>query len=137
MKTPAPVVLLGVVLVLGCSGDGQHGAGEPHEGPSATLAPDTIAVTLGEYWIDMPRVLPAGRVILLVRNEGIEEHDLYLSRLGADSVWWRLPKRLSPGEETTAVLDIPAADYDVICDFAGHHTRGMFVRVAVRASEVR
>lgn len=88
---------------------------------------------LGEYYISMPTVLSPGSTVLRVRNEGFEEHDLQFTRADADSVTWRIEKRLSPGEVLTVTLDLDPGAYAAICDFAGHLGRGMFVDVIVEA----
>ena len=94
---------------------------------------DTVDVFLGEYYISMPAVLSRGRTVLRVKNEGFEEHDLQFTRADADSVTWRIEKRLSPGEVRTVILDLDAGAYAAICDFAGHLGRGMFVDVIVES----
>ena len=94
---------------------------------------DTVEVFLGEYYISMPAVLSPGSTVLRVKNEGFEEHDLQFTRADADSVTWRIEKRLSPGEVRTVTLDLDAGAYAAICDFAGHLGRGMFVDVIVES----
>ena len=94
---------------------------------------DTVEVFLGEYYISMPAVLSPGRTVLRVKNEGFEEHDLQFTRADADSVTWRIEKRLSPGEVRTVTLDLDTGAYAAICDFAGHLGRGMFVDVIVES----
>ena len=84
---------------------------------------------LGEYYISMPAVLSPGSTVLRVKNEGFEEHDLQFTRAGADSVTWRIEKRLSPGEVRTVTLDLDAGACAVV--------EGGSARVVVDAPSIK
>ena len=119
-------------LTISVSGCGDQSRTTPDGAPPASTqrSPqasrnDTVEVFLGEYYISMPAVLSPGSTVLRVKNEGFEEHDLQFTRADADSVTWRIEKRLSPGEVRTVTLDLDAGAYAAICDFAGHLGRGI------------
>ena len=136
-STSASLLTALTISVLGC-GDQSRTTTDDAPPAATQMAPqasrnDTVDVFLGEYYISMPAVLSRGRTVLRVKNEGFEEHDLQFTRADADSVTWRIEKRLSPGEVRTVTLDLDAGAYAAICDFAGHLGRGMFVDVIVES----
>ena len=121
---------------ISCTGDG-HGAGEPLSESEAAPPPvksvDTVRVTLEEYAIGMPPVLPAGANVLRLESLGFEEHNLLFFLAPSDSLVWETERRLSPYETRVVTLNLPPGSYKVVCDFSGHEGRGMFTDLLVQA----
>jgi len=129
--------LLAGLVALGCAG-GEAGSAREAESadpgaPAVEVGP--VRVDLTEYMIDMPVVLPAGETVLRVTNRGIEDHNLRITRVGADEPLWRMANNLSPGETRLVTLDLAVGKYVILCDFAGHDTRGMFLQLDVRSAD--
>ena len=127
--------LLSGLLTLGCAASEEAAVPEePAAAATELLGEDgPVRVDLSEYMIDMPAVLPAGETVLSVSNLGIEDHNLRITRAGAEAPMWVMAGNLSPGRTEVVTLDLAAGTYLVLCDFAGHDTRGMFIEVEVRA----
>ena len=129
-----------VALVLSsCSGDTVGDAGGDSPEPAAAEAPerrrsrvDTVRVTLDEYSIGIPAVLPSGLNVLKLESRGFEEHNLLFVLKEADSVVWETEGRLSPYETRVVTVDLVPGAYTVVCDFSGHEGRGMFTDLLVR-----
>ncbi len=87
---------------------------------------DTVLVTLDEYSIGIPAVLPAGPNVLRLESQGFEEHNLLFILKETDSLVWESERRLSPYETRVVTVDLVPGAYTVVCDFSGHEDRGMF-----------
>lgn len=100
---------------------------------SAAAAPKTnvVEVSLDEYVIGMPNVLPPGRTTFRFRNVGFEEHNFQIRR--DEEVLWNLEDPLNPGASMSVELDLEPGHYWVICPVSGHDGRGMIVEVTVAA----
>jgi len=126
-----------VLFVASCSGDTDGGDPQkaPDSGATATTrsGADTVRVTLDEYSIGIPRVLPAGRNLLRLESLGFEEHNLLFVLNASDSLVWETERRLSPYETRTVSVDLVPGAYTVVCDFSGHEGRGMFTELTVEA----
>lgn len=117
-------------------------AAEPADSPDADvpeLPPPAeelgVAVFLTEYTIDMPSILDAGETTLSVTNQGVEDHNLVVTRAGSNEVLWETDGNVGSGLTQTATIDLEPGDYMVVCTFAGHDTRGMFMQLEVRARD--
>jgi len=106
-------------------------------GVAASHAPviDTIEVALLEYVIGIPRVLRAGSHALRVSNQGFEIHNLKLLESRGDSVVWQTGADINPGQTGVFEVDLAAGSYTLLCDVAGHDTRGMKVTIEVEATD--
>ena len=96
---------------------------------------DTIEVALLEYVIGVPRVLPEGRHALRLSNQGLEIHNLRLLETGGDSVLWQTDADMSPGQSRVFEVDFEPGSYTLLCDVAGHDTRGMTVTIEVEPTD--
>ena len=110
----------------------------PEVVPSRVTVPgrtDTIDVALLEYAIGIPGTLPAGELILTLSNQGFEDHNLRFFLIEADSVVWETASDVVAGETRVVELELEPGRYTVMCDVAGHDTRGMQITVNVEAFE--
>ena len=96
---------------------------------------DTIEVALLEYAIGMPTKLSSGEVILKLSNQGFEDHNLRIFPSNTDSPAWETESDVAAGETRFVELELGPGQYMVICDVAGHDTRGMSVTINVEAIE--
>ena len=94
-----------------------------------------LVVFLSEYTIDMPLVIDAGEQTIAVTNLGVESHNLLIRRPDSRDVLWQTDGNVEPNQTIESVLDLPPGSYLAECTFAGHDTRGMFVRLEVRPGE--
>jgi hypothetical protein len=135
---PRPILLCAIVAAASaCGGNepsSETGEAEDTVGTAVTTAArdDTVRVFLSEYRIDMPTSLDAGEIVFTVMNEGFEDHNIRISDPATDSVLWQTDGNVSPGDRVVGRLDLGPGAYMVICDFAGHDSRGMFLELAVR-----
>lgn len=128
------VVLLGAG-VFGCSGaDSDVGAEAAESTGSArpTEYEADITVFLTEYTIDMPLVIDAGEQSIYISNFGVESHNLLIRDPESREVLWETDGNVEPNQTRESTLDLDPGTYMVECTFAGHDTRGMFVRIEVR-----
>ena len=126
--------ILGLTL-LACGGSeagSARGEAVPEAGARARVPDDTVRVYLSEYMIEMPVILDGGENALSVSNRGFEDHNLRINIMESDSIVWKTEGNLTPGSVENATLDLAPGSYMVICDFAGHDARGMFVEIEVR-----
>ena len=142
------VTSLGLV-VLGCAGDAQpsgraEAAVASAERTSAAggakaaeaddiYAADAVDVALVEYAIGMPTRLPPGPTMLRLSNQGFEGHNLKLVNPESGAVLWETESDLNAGEARLVELVLEAGTYRMICDVAGHDTRGMLMTLTVQA----
>lgn len=131
----AGLVLLGASCSRAADGDA---VGDAQQAPDAAAettrsGSDTVRVTLDEYSIGIPRMLPAGRTVLKLQSLGFEEHNLLFVLNDSDSLVWETERRLSPYETRTVTVDLVPGAYTVVCDFSGHEGRGMFTELTVEA----
>lgn len=94
-----------------------------------------IVVFLSEYTIDMPLVLDAGEQTISVTNLGVESHNLLIRPPDSRDVVWQTAENVEPNRTLESGVDLAPGEYLVECTFAGHDTRGMFVRIEVRPGE--
>ena len=103
----------------------------PEESPVSADLPETIEITLADFYIGMPDILPAGDLTLRLASEGVEEHNLIFVRNDTEQTVWETDGRLSPFEVRTIEVNLSAGEYTAVCDFSGHETRGMFFEFTV------
>ncbi len=128
------------LLLASCWGDTTGDTGGDSPEPPAAEAPetqgsriDTVRVTLDEYSVGMPAVLPAGPTVFRLESRGFEEHNLLFVLKESDSLVWETEGRLSPYETRVVTVDLVPGAYTVVCDFSGHEGRGMFTDLLVEA----
>ena len=138
------------VLALGCGGEGgaanaaadpasaaatlEAGASAREPDLSAVYAADAVDVALLEYAIGMPSRLPAGPTVLRLSNQGFEMHNLKLVDPGSGEVLWETESDVNTGEVRLVALELSPGSYTVVCDVAGHDSRGMLMTLTVEAS---
>lgn len=113
-----------ILLLVGCSPLGSSGAPLPGSAPIVT-------VTMDEYRVDVPRSLPAGRVVFRIVNAGDEAHEpefvplpedmppineqLQGDQRAAIAPFAGIPP-VEPGETGTFAVDlVPNVRYAFIC----------------------
>lgn len=107
----------------------------PEEARSAVPSPPTdpvVAIFLTEYTIDMPARLDAGEVRISVTNQGVEDHNLRILAVDSEEIVWETEGNVGANLTQEGTVDLPAGRYMVVCDFAGHDSRGMFMELEVR-----
>jgi hypothetical protein len=130
--------LAALVLATGCGSAGSDNAGAR-----------VVNLTEKDFRISAPARVPAGEVILRVRNDGPDEHELIAARVPDN---WKLPLRgdgftvdedavqsselgaLEPGvpnETRTLRLKLTPGRYFFYCNMAGHFMGGMHADVVV------
>jgi len=122
-------------LIIGSCDSEQNSAGDEPPAQQELSAdantPDTIEITLADFYIGMPDILPAGDITLRLASEGVEEHNLIFVAKDTEENIWETDGRLSPYEVRTVELNLPEGEYTAVCDFSGHETRGMFFDFSV------
>jgi uncharacterized cupredoxin-like copper-binding protein len=134
----AIVAVLGAVLVSGC-GSAQNVTGVAH----------VVGVTEKDFRISPPKTIAAGDVVLSSRNEGPDEHELIVARVGALG----LPLRTdgltlneealerdeagvlepgAPGSVRALRVKLTPGRYVFFCNMAGHYLGGMHAEVVVQ-----
>ncbi len=149
---PRAIPIAAALLASGCGGGGEpadaaaaparaavvpeavDSASEPDL--SAVYAADAVDVALLEYAIGMPSRLPAGPTVLRLSNQGFEMHNLKLVDPASGEVLWETEADVNTGEVRLVELDLLPGSYTVVCDVAGHDSRGMLMTLTVEASPV-
>ena len=143
--------IVAAVLALGCGGEGESAdaastpasaaaaAAEAADSAadsdlSAVYAADAVDVALLEYAIGMPSRLPAGPTVLRLSNQGFEMHNLKLVDPASGEVLWETETDVNTGEVRLVELDLSPGSYTVVCDVAGHDSRGMLMTLTVEAA---
>lgn len=141
--------VVAAVLAFGCGGEGEPadaaaapagathapGAAASTSEPdlSAVYAADAVDVALLEYAIGMPSRLPAGPTVLRLSNQGFEMHNLKLVNPASGEVLWETETDVNTGEVRLVELELSPGSYTVVCDVAGHDSRGMLMTLTVEA----
>lgn len=141
---------IAAVLALGCGGEGEpaDAAADPARAAaapdaadsapepdlSAVYAAEAVDVALLEYAIGMPSRLPAGPTVLRLSNQGFEMHNLKLVDPVGGEVLWETETDVNTGEVRLVELELSPGSYTVVCDVAGHDSRGMLMTLTVEAS---
>lgn len=142
-------ICVAAVLAFGCGGEAESAdaahppgaaaardaAGSASEPDlSAVYAADAVDVALLEYAIGMPSRLPAGPTVLRLSNQGFEMHNLKLVDPASGEVLWETETDVNTGEVRLVELALSPGSYTVVCDVAGHDSRGMLMTLTVEAS---
>ena len=109
----------------GGTATGQDTAGA---GGEVDLTADTVEVSLGEYAIDMPGSLPAGRTVFRVTNTGGMEHGFEVEMGDVEAV---LEPTAAPGETRFLTVDLTPGTWEVYCPVGDHADRGMRLDLTV------
>ena len=150
-------VLVGVLAigmaVAGCSSSSKSGASSPTTSPAA--ARPKVTVIARDYSFQVPAQIPSGYVDVTVKNEGKEDHQAQLVKLGSMTLaqfkaagddmsklkpgteFVGGPNEAVPGASTTATLKLDPGNYAVVCfipsskDGKSHESKGMIKPVTV------
>lgn len=132
--------LLPILLAVGCAGGGN----------GAASATPVIGVTERDFHISAPKVVMAGDVVLRVRNDGPDTHELLVVRaanvgllpirtdgltLNEESLQQSKAGALEPGEPHVVRdlrLQLAPGRYVLFCNMAGHFMAGMRTMLVVR-----
>jgi uncharacterized cupredoxin-like copper-binding protein len=123
-------------LLLSCGGGGSAG---PAKGPE-------VRVKERDFRISAPQRIPAGRVQLLVTNNGPDAHELVIARQGrgpvpiskdglrVDEEDLRDSRELEAADPGTRTLqlNLRPGRYVLFCNMSGHFKGGMHAEVLVR-----
>jgi uncharacterized cupredoxin-like copper-binding protein len=134
----AIVAVLAAALAAGC--------GSAQKAPAGA---GVISVTERDFHISAPKQLAAGDAVLRSRNEGPDEHELIVARIGPRG----LPLRSdgltldeealqrsevgalepgAPGSVRDVAVKLAPGRYLFFCNMAGHYKGGMHAEVLVR-----
>lgn len=117
-------MIAGIVLVANRSDSGASGGSGGSA--SGSGAGTTIPVTLTEFKIDGTLMAPPGPITLEVTNKGSMDHDLTIEKLG------KTTGTFGGGKTVKLDLgDVPAGEYEVICNVPGHKDSGMKATLTV------
>ena len=107
-------LLLAAVLLAACGGRGQPGGTVPP--PPGT----TLTVEESEFRI-VPQDLAArpGRLTFQIKNVGTVEHNFVVEGTAVKV------ESIQPGETQTAMVDLAAGTYRMVCTIPGHEEAGM------------
>ncbi|MYC87020.1 MAG: hypothetical protein F4X22_02135 [Gemmatimonadales bacterium] len=144
------IPIAAAMLALGCGGErgAANAAADPASAAaapeaadaasepdlSAVFAAEAVDVALLEYAIGMPSRLPAGPTMLRLSNQGFEMHNLKLVDPASGEVLWETEEDVNTGEVRLVELDLSPGSYTVVCDVAGHDSRGMLMTLTVEAA---
>jgi hypothetical protein len=96
--------------------------------------PRVVKLTLAEYTIKMPQVLPPGLTRFEITNAGDRAHYLEIERRGTDVMFGL---NLLPGNTKSVEIILEPGQYRVWCPFNRDEAKGMELMVTVqRASQV-
>jgi hypothetical protein len=125
------VVLLAGPAACGGSGSGSANAREA-AGPGGTpagLHGDTLVVNLDDFYFLVPDTLPAGDLVLVARNVGVEYHNFEVYR--DEELIWSFDSDVPPLRTEEAILSLEPGEYSLLCTVSGHDGKGMFARLTV------
>ena len=144
-RLAAAIPLITAGVVLGCAAaDSPDPAADPGAAtvaadPAAVAADsiytvDAVDVALLEYAIGMPARLPPGPTVLRLSNQGFEGHNLKLVDPESREVLWETEEDVNTGETRLVELVLEPGTWTMLCDVAGHDTRGMLMTLTVEAA---
>ena len=122
-----------VILTILAACDGQATPPTTPEGvtPAPTAGGTVVEVTLTEWRIDMPPLLPAGMTTFKVTNAGTFVHNFRIVGQGIEK---QFDSNLQPGEANTMQVELKAGSYEVDCPVGGHAGQGMKLQLTVTGS---
>lgn len=124
MKSLSIAFLMGSLVLSGCGGDQEQAADStlpPVAEPlSAEIVPEspetesgaTLAVVLEDNTIGLPAQIPAGPVVLTVRNAGQQLHTLSIE---GETLQATLENNLATGETGNLALELAPGTYRAFC----------------------
>ncbi|HZD53132.1 MAG TPA: PQQ-dependent sugar dehydrogenase, partial [Woeseiaceae bacterium] len=103
---------------------------EPAPTPTPSGEGQPIYVTEENFYLEMPRELPAGTYTFIVLNEAGDntEHSLEIEGNGEE---WVLSGAIAPGSSTTLTVDLEPGEYEVYCPVSDHAFIGMELTLTV------
>ena len=133
----AIIVAFAAVLLAGCGGQ------------QKTSDAAAVTVTERDFKISAPKELAPGNIVLRAHNEGPDEHELIVARIGAlglplradgltlneEALQHSEAGSLEPGAPgSTRELDVKLTPgrYIFFCNMAGHYMGGMHTEVVVQ-----
>jgi uncharacterized cupredoxin-like copper-binding protein len=125
------------------------GAGCSAEKPASPAGKKVVRVAERDFHITAPKRLPAGEVVLSVRNKGPDDHELLVVRASADEPPLRADGMTvdedglgravvgalepdDPGNVRELRVDLEPGRYELICNMAGHYFAGMEREITVQ-----
>jgi uncharacterized cupredoxin-like copper-binding protein len=110
-----------------------------------------ITMTMNEWKMKTPKVVPAGKVTIVVSNRGKVEHELVLLRTDLKPSKIRIDKKtdkfdeeapgfsspgeiegIKPGKTKSTKFDLAPGHYIFVCNLVGHFRKGMYAEVMVK-----
>jgi len=122
-------VLFAGPAACGGSGSGSANAREAAGVTSAGLHGDTLVVNLDDFYFLVPDTLPAGDLILVARNVGVEYHNFEVYR--DEELIWSFDSDVPPLRTEEAILSLEPGEYSLLCTVSGHDGKGMFAHLTV------
>jgi uncharacterized cupredoxin-like copper-binding protein len=144
------MVTVGVALLGGCSSSGSDGDTTPStattQKPDATVevvlkdtqgldAPMTVSVS--------PKTVAAGTIEFTVKNAGTIKHEILLVATNGNELTPGADGKVSeegivfsmldipPGDTRGVISDVPAGQYELLCNLKGHYAEGQHVSFEV------
>jgi len=103
---------------------------------TAPAPPARVLAFADEFRFNTSRdVVPAGKLILQVKNIGEDEHDLRIT--GPNGVARAETGVVEPGDLGRITIRLPQGRYTYLCTVADHAERGMAGTLVVRAVKKR
>jgi plastocyanin len=124
-RIAAVLAVVSFAWLAGCKSS--QGAGA-HMSITKTAAGAEAPVELDDYVIRMPETLPAGEIVLHIRNVGKHVHNIEIQGHGVDAA---LPDNLAPGQSADLRLTLGPGVYHVTCPVGPHDMLGMRMELTV------
>jgi len=136
-KTPHVLTTLAIVFLLtaiaACSKEESEILGSP-QGASETWPEEelnTVQVSMVEFEIEMPKLLPPGPTKFIVTNNGQNSHNFAIEGPEGERLLSEQP--LKPGQKGIMQIDLKPGKYVVYCPVFNNRDRGMKVDLTVTA----
>ena len=121
-------VLLAVVALAGCGGNGTGGGGYGGGGATTTAAASAATgpkqtVSLVDYALEPKsiRIDKPGTYTFEAMNNGQTEHALEIEGNGVE----KATETLAPGSKGTITVELKMGEYEMYCPIDSHRDRGM------------
>ncbi|MCX5770698.1 MAG: cupredoxin domain-containing protein [Candidatus Hydrogenedentes bacterium] len=92
---------------------------------------NTVQVSMVEFEIDIPKLLPPGPTKFIVTNNGQNSHNFAIEGPNVERVLSEKP--LKPGQKGIMQIDLKPGKYVVYCPVFNNRDRGMKVNLTVTA----
>jgi uncharacterized cupredoxin-like copper-binding protein len=122
---------------------GSAGSNAPAVAPAAPIAPGTVAVKLGEFFLHPSTTsVAAGKVTFQVRNTGKLVHEMIVARAPVKLQGSRASEKtsvgevseLQPGTSGRVKLTLKPGNYVFFCNVPGHYAAGQHIAFTVTKS---